>query len=173
MGCFFCLLLIARKGFKLNIGILGANLPFQSLNLKRCQLLLHTGTTVHYKAYFSFHSRNFTTGLIQQALRFAHLLPRYKMRLSNSFQFSLFMAQIRNMAFKRKRGCSTFCLDACLLSQAFKLPHKPQLVLFQGATGLQCVVAQSHFGLLFKPLKLGIEFAQDVINAGQVIQRIA
>ena len=42
----------------------------------------------------------------------------------------------------------------------------------QGAGGLQRVVAQGNLSLLFKPFQVGIEFAQDIVNAGQVFARV-
>ena len=45
-------------------------------------------------------------------------------------------------------------------------------MLFQRAVGLQLVVTQGNFGLLFKAVKVGVELAQNVFDAGQVFTRV-
>ena len=44
-------------------------------------------------------------------------------------------------------------------------------MLLERAICLQLVVAQRNFGLLFKPLQVGIELAQNVFDPRQVFSR--
>ena len=82
------------------------------------------------------------------------------------------MAQLGDAFFEGVGGLVKVGLDPLLIGQGLAALEIPQLVLAQGGGGLQLVVALGHFGLLLELLELGVELAQDVVNAGQVLARV-
>ena len=171
-GFFFGIDGLLGQAFKLYSRISLARCPLSGLLFQLCQALLDTQAAVHHKADFSFQPADFSTGFIQLALRLVDVVTCGIVRLPNGFQVSLNVAQVGDAAFQCIDGGFGVGLDAGLVGFAFSTFQKPQLVLLERAVGLQLVVAQRHFSLLFKPVQVGIELAQNVFDTGQVFTRV-
>ncbi len=159
-----------QLGQVLNLGlrVVFAGGPLRGLFLERGQTLLHTLAAFHHEADFSLQPAHIGTGLVQQALRLVDLIARSVMGLAHGFQTGLDVAQVGHTAFQRVHRTFGIGLDFGLIRFGFGALQKPLLMLLERDFCLQRVVLHRHFGLLFQLLQVGIEFAQDVIDPGQV-----
>ena len=152
--------------FRLGIGLAGG--PLRSLLRKLDQTLLHALASLDHETDFSLEPSDLGTGLVQQPLRLVDLVTRSVMGLANGFQVGLDMAQIRHTAFQFVDRLFGLSLDSQLVGLALAALEEPQLVLLQRHVCLQRIEFLRHGRLFFKLVQVGVEFAQDVLDPGQV-----
>jgi len=111
-------------------------------------------------------------GLVQQALSLIHLVAGGVVRLADGFQVGLDMAQIGHARFELVDGLLGLLLEPDLTLLGFRALEEPQLVLLQRRPRLQVVVALRHLGLALQLVQVGVQLAQDVLDASQVLARV-
>ena len=153
---------------QLALRLFAALLPLRDLLLQLHQPLFGALTPLHHKADFGFELAHFGTGFVELALGLVDLVTGRVVRLADGFQIGLDMAQIGHARLQRVDGLVHIDLHLALVTLGFAAFQEPQLVLLEGAVGLQVVVALGHFGLLFEFFEVGVELAQDAFHPGQV-----
>jgi len=111
-------------------------------------------------------------GLVQPALGLVDLVAGLVMRLAYGFEVGLHMAQIGHARFEVVHGLQALGAHARHLGFSVGALQEPQLVLFERHVGLQRVVARRHLGLLLQLFEVGVQLAQDVFDACQVLARV-
>ncbi|EWS63648.1 hypothetical protein Y695_03117 [Hydrogenophaga sp. T4] len=94
------------------------------------------------------------------------------MRLADGFQLGLDPAQVGGARFQVVQRLGRIGLDLDLVGLGLAAFQEPELVLLERGAGLQGVVARSDLGLLFQLVEVGVEFAQDVFDPGEVLARV-
>ena len=160
------------QAFHFNLRIGHAGGPLRRLFSELHQALLGTLAAFDHKTNLGFQAPHFGAGFVQSTLRLVHLIACRVMRLANGFQVRLDMAQVGNARLQIVGGFFNVRLQTALARLGFAAFDEPQLVLFERAVGLERVEALRHLGLLFQFFQIGIELAQDVVDAGQVLARV-
>ena len=83
------------------------------------------------------------------------------------------MAQIGHARFKVVDGFLGVSLEPDLALFSLGALQKPELVLLERGRRLQVLILLGDFGLLFELFQVGIQLAQDVFDARQVLARVA
>ena len=171
LGLFFGLNRLGGQAFGLDRRVFLARRPLGGLLFQLGQALLDAQPAIHHKADFRLQPADFGAGLVELALRLVDVIAGRIVRLPHGFQVGFNVAQVSHPAFQIVDGFFSIGLDLGLVGFGLGALQEPQLVLLERAVGLQRVVAQGDGGLLFEPLQIGIELAQDVFDAGQVFAR--
>ena len=100
-----------------------------------------------------------------------HVVGRV-VRLAHRLQFGLHRAQLGQPRFQRIRGLGHRDLHALFLAGRVAVLQEPQLVQLERALVLQRAVPRRHLGLLLELVQVGVELAQDVVDARQVLARV-
>ena len=90
------------------------------------------------------------------------------MRLADGFQIGFDVPQIGHARFQCIDRLVNVRLHAALVGLSVAAFQEPQLMLLEHAVGLQVVVTLGHFSLLFQLFQIGVQFAQDIVDPGQV-----
>ena len=158
--------------FNLDQRIAPARGPLRGLLFERCQALHHALTAFDHKADLRLQAAHIGAGLVQQTLGLIDVIARGVMRLAHSFQIGLNTSQIGQAALQRVHGAGGICLDFGLIRLGLTAFQKPLLMLLERDLRLQRIELARHLGLLLQLVQVGIEFTQDIVNAGQVLARI-
>ena len=155
------------------MGLLGLLAPLGDLVLQLGQALLCALTTFHHVANFSFESAHLSRGFVQVALRLIELIAGFVMSLANRLEVSLDVSQIGSFGLEVQHSLLHLFMQTGLIRRRLAATQKPQLMLLQGDVGLQGLVLLRHLGLTLEFFQVGIEFAQDVLDAGEVLACVA
>ncbi|MCY1522346.1 hypothetical protein D9M68_571950 [compost metagenome] len=137
------------------------------------QALFDTLAAFDHEADLAFEPADFGAGFVELALRLVHQVAGAVVGLAHGFEFGLDAAQVGGARFEVVDGLFRIGLDLGLVGIAFAALEEPQLVLLLRGVALQRVVARRHLGLLLELLEVGVEFAQDVFHAREVLARVA
>ena len=162
----------AFEVFHLGSGFFAARGPLRSLLGQLRQALLNTLAAFDHVADLGFELANLGRGLVELALGLVHRVARSVVGLADGFQIGLDMAQLGHARFQVVHGLQALGTHAVLFFLGVGALEEPELVLLERHVLLQGVVARRDLGLLFEPLQIGVQLAQDVLNAREVLARI-
>jgi hypothetical protein len=92
--------------------------------------------------------------------------------LAHAFQLELEVAHLRVLFFQAGLGLLHLEEPARLLGLGLVLAQQPEQLLLFFLVGLQLVEAVRHRGLGFELFQVGVQLAQDVLDAEQVLARV-
>jgi len=168
LGFFFAKRGQFKQVFNFFLRLIPARGPLCGLLLKGDQALFDALAAFHHKTDLGFQSADLGTGLVQQALRLVDLIARRVVGLAHRLQFGLDVAQVRDPAFQRVDRTLGFGLDLALIRLGLGSLEKPELMLLERDIRVQAVEFFGDNGLRFQLFQVGVEFAQDVFDPGQV-----
>ena len=154
---------------------LGGGLPAAPVRILRGQLgqpPLDALAAVGDMADALLQPADFRRRLGQLALRHMQCVARRVVRLAHAFQPGLDAAQVGQPGVERGGGLGAGAAHPRLLGRCVAMPQPPQLLLPERALLLQLAEALRHLGLPLQPGEAGVELAQDVLDAGQVLARV-
>ena len=158
--------------FQLDIGLFLAGLPLGDLLGQRDQALLHALAAFHHVADLGFELADLGRGFVELALGLVDLVASGVMGLADGFEIRLHRAQVGHARFEVVHGLQAIQAHLGLLFLSVGALQKPLLVLLERGVGLQRVVSGGHLGLFFELFEVGVELAQDVFYAGEVLARV-
>ncbi len=147
--------------------------PLRSLQRQFGEPLLGALPTFDHIADALLEPTDFERGLGQAPLRCVQLVAGSVVRLADGLELGLALAQFGHAGLERVDCGGDFLLDALLLAGRIPVAQEPQLMQLQGAVVLQAAVAPGDLGLLLELLEVAVELAQDVVDAGEVVARVA
>ena len=106
------------------------------------------------------------------ALRLVHAIAGGIMRLAHVFEFGLDMAQLGVLFFQVGLRFFDIAEVFFLLVLCFVLPQQPQQFLLLVLIGLQRTELMGDRRLRLQLFQVCIQFAQDVLDADQVLARV-
>jgi hypothetical protein len=159
-------------GLQLGLGVVAALLPLAGLGLQVRQALLHPLAAVDHIADALFQPADLQRRLGQVTLGQMQLVAGGVVLLAHRLQRGFHMAQLGQARFQRIGGGADGLGHAGFFRRGVALLQEPQLVQLGGAGFLQGVVLRGHLGLLLQLVEVGVQLAQDVVDAGQVLARV-
>ncbi len=155
----------------LGFGVLLAGRPLGDLLGQLGEAGFDALAAFDHVADLGFELADLGRGFVKAALRLVDQVARRVVRLADGFQVGFHGAQVGHARFEVVDGLQAFGAHAVLLGLGVGALQEPELVLLQGDVGLQRVVLGGHLGLLFQAFQVGVEFAQDVFDAREVLGR--
>ncbi|MNM39124.1 hypothetical protein D3C81_498940 [compost metagenome] len=146
--------------------------PLVALGRQGRQLRLQAGTRFDDELDLRFQAADFSIRLVQMALRRMQAVPHGKVRLAHLLEGQLDIAQLGRLLFQVCLRLFHFAEIARLLVLRLVLAQQPQQLLLFFLVRLQGVEARGHGRLRFEFFQVGIEFAQDVFHAQQILARV-
>ena len=165
----------ALAGQRLHLGsrvVLAAG-PLDRLLVELRKPLLHALAAFNHEADLGFQPSHFGARFVELALGVVDVVPGRVMRLPDGFQVGLDAAQVGDARLQLVHGLLGLGLDATLVHFTFRALEEPLLVLAQGGLRLPFVVLLRDLGLLFQLVEVAVQFAQDVLDPGQVFAGVA
>ena len=101
-----------------------------------------------------------------------HAIAGSVVGLAQCFEFTFDMSQLGQPRFQRGGGLQGSSADTGLFVRGVAVFQEPQLVQLQSAFFLQLAVLQCHGRLALEFVKIGVEFAQDVVHTCEVLSRV-
>ena len=157
----------------LGFGIVLALRPLGDLLGQLLHALLDALAALDHVADLGLQLAHLGRGFVQPPLGLVDLVAGLVVRLAHGFQVGLDVADFRHAAFQLVDGLQAFLADLGQIALGVLLFQEPQLVLLERHAGLQRVVLGRHHGLLFQLVEVGVQLAQDVLDARQVLARVA
>ncbi len=119
------------------------------------------------------HARKFRIGFVEAALRGMHGVARGVMAVAQFLNAALGFAQARGFGFEFDAEFFDFTRIAFARAGRLAPLLQPQEVLREAQLFLQAVILAGHFSLLAQMFKLLLELDSDVLDAQQVLARVA
>ena len=141
--------------------------------LQRLDLRQQPRAAVDDHSDFRLQTGHFGVDLQQPALRLVYRIAGAVVRGANILELALGRAQFRHMAFKRGRPRLDVPDDLVTLGVGLAPSQQPQHLLLLVVRRLHVAIPRRNFGLLLELLDLAIELLQDVVDARQVLARVA
>ena len=157
---------------QLGLGILPAGGPLGGLLGQLGQAGLGALAAFDHEADLGLQPADLGAGLVQAPLRLVDLVAGGVVRLADGFQISLDVAQVGHAGLQLGLGLLGVGLQAHLAFLGLGALHEPELVLLERGALLQAGVLLGHLGLLFQPVEVVVQLAQDVFHAGEVLARV-
>lgn len=164
---------LTGQRFDLGLGLDAAVVPLRDLLAQLHQPLLHALAALDHEADLALEPADLGAGLVELALRLIHQVAGAVVGLAHGLELVLDVAQVGRARLEVVDRLLGLGLDARLVALALGALEEPQLVLLLRGIALQRVVACGHLGLLLELLEIGVELAQDVLDAREVLARVA
>jgi hypothetical protein len=146
--------------------------PLLALRRERPDLVLQPGARLDDELDLRFQAADLGIGLVQRPLRRVQAVARRVMRLAHALQVQLEVAQFRVLLFQPGLRLFHLLEPAQLLGLRLVATQKPQQFLFFFLVRLQLVEAVGDGRLCLQLFQVGVQFAQDVLDALQVLARV-
>ena len=161
-----------RDAFQLGSGFGLTSRPLVVLRLQLGQPGLRALASLDHVADALFEPAHLECSLGQLALALVQCIAAGIVRLAHGFHVGLDLAQLGDACFQRGGGIEQRGMHALLFLRRVAVLQEPELLLLQRGLFLQRAVGLRHLGLLFQLVEVGIQLAQDVVDAGQVLARV-
>ena len=161
-----------RDALQLGFGIGLACGPLFVLGLQFVQAGLRTFAAFDHVADAFFQPADFERRLGQLTLAQVQPVGGRVVRLAHAFQIGFDVAQLGHTRFQRVGRFQQRRMHTLFFLRGIAVLQEPELVQLQRALLLQLAVGLGHLGLLFQLVEVGIQLAQDVVDARQVLARV-
>lgn len=152
--------------------VLLLGVPLGDLGLQLFAARLQAVARIDHMADFGLQAADLGIGLVQLPLRRVHRVAGGVMGLAARFQLGLASPQAGDGGFQIVLGPRHVLVLALALIAGAGFLQQPQRELLFLAVGLQFAVFARHLGLGLQLVELAAQFAQDVLDPGQVLARI-
>ena len=159
--------------FDLLLVLLGLDLPLAVLGAEGGELVLQPAARLDDEPDLRFQAADLGIGLVQLALRLVQAVADAEMGLAQVLQFELDVAQPGGLFLEVGLALRHVARVPGLLGLRFVLAQQPEQLLLFFLVGLQGMEAVRHHSLCVEFLNVGVQFAQDVVDAQQILARVA